>query len=361
MHDGDRNQQSASFDDYARAYAARDMRTGYPACGSAACDDAAGSAPGASGQVTYVAAPPRQPVSRALVAVVICVLGIALIASASCSATVTHMTDSVVTATDGSVPIQAATPSIAVVDMDSAIGYDGTASSPDGLRSRLDRAAADDQVKGVLLRVNSGGGTATAGEEMSKLVADFPKPIVVVSAATNASAAYEISSQADYIFCAKTTSIGAIGVYLQVTDLSGLYDKLGIEVDTITSTDSKDAGSGFRPLTDEERAWYQSMVDRIDEDFVQTVAEGRGMTIGEVKTLANGLPYTGSQAVEIGLADEIGYFDDALAYVSAQAGYDAPLPTITYEQSTSSLDALLDLLSSSESSASGAGATLPQQ
>lgn len=342
-------------DDYARAYAARDMRTGAPVEAPVPIEASAGTTGG------------PQPVQRAsgsagrtvAIAVVVCVLGLFAIGAVSCSATLSHMTDSVMS--EGASASQAAVvPSIAVIDIDSVIGYDGSASSPDGLAYRLDAAEGDDNVEGVILRVNSGGGTATAGEEMSKLVADFSKPIVVVSAATNASAAYEISSQADYIFCAKTTSIGAIGVLLQVTDLSGLYDKLGIDVDTIVSTESKDAGSGNRPLTDEERAWYQSMVDEIDADFVQTVADGRGMTIGEVKALANGLPYTGAQAVENGLADEIGYFDDALAHISRMAGYDRPLPTITYEQSTASLDALLDLLSRSESGITDSKAALPQ-
>lgn len=207
-------------------------------------------------------------------------------------------------------------------------------------------------MEGVILRVNSGGGVATAGEEMSHLVAQFAKPIVVVSEATNASAAYEISSQADYIFCAKTTSIGSIGVILQVTDLSGLYEKLGINIDNITSAESKDAGASNRPLTEEERAWYQAMVDEIDADFVQTVADGRGMPLGKVRELANGLPYTGQQAVENGLADEIGYFEDALLYLSQAVGYEGSLPTINYEVSESSLGQLLDLLSAGQSSSS---------
>lgn len=349
MNEEERESQGSAADEYAKAYAARDMRTGAPAT----------SAAQAEGGVAFVEVPERKKHTVAI-AVVVCVLAVFAIGAVSCSVTVSHLSDSALSSSGGSGIVRASSPSIAVVDIDAVIGYDGSASSPDGLRARLDAASADDLVKGVILRVNSGGGTATAGEEMARLVADFPKPIVVVSAATNASAAYEISSQADRIFCAKTTSIGAIGVLLQVTDLSGLYEKLGIDVDSIVSAESKDAGAGNRPLTDEERAWYQDMVDEIDADFVQTVAEGRGMTIGEVKALANGLPYTGTQAVENGLADEIGYFDDALAHISGLAGFDDPLPTISYEQSTSSLDALLDLLSQTETAAAQPDALLAQ-
>ena len=134
-------------------------------------------------------------------------------------------------------------------------------------------------MKAIVLRVNSGGGTATAGEEMTSYLKDFSKPVVVSSASMNASAAYEISSQADYIFTAKTTSIGAIGTAMQITDLSGLYEKLGIRIDDITSADSKDSSYGNRPLTEEERAYYQDMVDQINETFIETVAEGRSMSL----------------------------------------------------------------------------------
>ncbi len=345
MNEEDIRAEMPASDEYERAYAARDLRTGAPATSAAAR---------AEGGVAYVEVPARKNHTVAI-AVVVCVLAVFAIGAVSCSATVSHLTDSALSA-DAPGITRASVPSVAVIDIDSVIGYDGSASSPDGLRYRLDAAEADDMVRGVILRVNSGGGTATAGEEMAKMVADFSKPVVVVSAATNASAAYEISSQADYIFCAKTTSI----VLLQVTDLSGLYEKLGIDVDSIVSAESKDAGAGNRPLTDEERAWYQKMVDEIDADFIQTVADGRSMTLGEVKALANGLPYTGAQAVENGLADEIGYFDEALAHISDMAGSDKPLPTITYETSSNSLDALLDLLSKTEAPGVQPGAVLAQ-
>lgn len=240
---------------------------------------------------------------------------------------------------------------IALINIDGAIDYDGSASSPEGLSGLLASAEEDDSIEGVILRVNSGGGSATAGEEMARYVRDFSKPIVVSSAAINASAAYEISSQADYIFTAKTTSIGAIGVLMQVTDLSGLYDKLGISVDSITSSESKDSSSGVRPLTEEERQWYQRMVDQIDAEFVSVVAEGREMPLEEVRKLANGMPYTGIDAVTNGLADEIGSLEDALEYISCtELGYSKPLELVDYTYSSSSLRSLLDLLGETKTS-----------
>lgn len=230
---------------------------------------------------------------------------------------------------------------VAIITIDGTIQYDYSTSSPEGLKAQLDRAEEDPLIKAVVLRVNSGGGTATAGEEMAQYVKEFSKPVVVSSASMNASAAYEISSQADYIYTAKTTSIGSIGTALQITDLSGLYEKLGIRIDDITSAESKDSTYGNRPLTDEERAHYQEIVDSINETFIETVAEGRSMDVEEVRALATGLSFTGMDAVENGLADEIGTFENACDKA-------AELAHITkYEtaelRSTSSVD-ILDLL-----------------
>ncbi|NHM15463.1 signal peptide peptidase SppA [Eggerthellaceae bacterium zg-887] len=237
---------------------------------------------------------------------------------------------------------------IAVIDIDGTIQYDGSACSPEGLKTLLDQASDDPDIKGLVLRVNSGGGTATAGEEMAEYVKDFDKPVVVSSASMNASAAYEISSQADFIYTAKTTAIGSIGTALEVTDLSGLLEKLGISIDVIASADSKDSSYGYRPLSEEEQAYYQNMVDAINGTFIANVAEGRGMAEDEVRKLATGLTFTGMEAVENGLADDIGTREDAIAKAAELAGisdYDV------YDMGESSYDlsGLLGLLSSEQS------------
>ena len=200
----------------------------------------------------------------------------------------------------------------------------------------------------MVLRVDSGGGTATAGEEMAEYVKRFSKPVVVSSASMNCSAAYEISSQADLIYVNKTTDIGAIGTVMQVTDLSELLDKLGISVDNIASAESKDSSYGTRPLTDEERAYYQELIDVTNEVFVENVAEGRSMSLDAARALATGLPFTGEQAVENGLADEVGVFDDAIEAAAQLAGLGSDYNVITLTQS-SDLGSLMDLLSESDS------------
>lgn len=245
-------------------------------------------------------------------------------------------------------------PKIGVISLRSTIQYDGTSCSPSGLKSLLDQAKNRDDIKAIVLRVNSGGGTATAGEEMAKYVRDFEKPIVVSCAATTASAAYEIASQADYIYAAKTSSVGSIGVAMQVTDLSGLYEKLGIDIDTITSSESKDSTYGNRPLSKSEREWYQNMVNAIDEDFIQTVAEGRKMSVDDIRKLANGLTYTGVEAAVNGLVNEVGYLENAIAKASELAGYDRSLEqTMLTLSSTPDISTLLDILGQDSSNISG--------
>ncbi len=209
---------------------------------------------------------------------------------------------------------------VAVLDMSGTIQYDGSACSPEGFKQLLDEAQKDDHVKALVLRVNSGGGTATAGEEMAEYLKQFSKPVVVSSASINASAAYEISAQADYIYVAKSTEIGAIGTAMQLTDLSGLFEKLGINMDTITSADSKDSSYGYRPLTDDEREYYQHMIDQINDLFVANVAEGRHMKESEVRKLATGLTFTGVDAVDNGLADAVGTREDAIKKAAELAG-----------------------------------------
>lgn len=294
-------------------------------------------------------APPEPKKGKGwIVALVAVVLFFALMffGVASCTSAFSSFMDPLGSLEEGVSDAVATTNSVGIIDMAGTVQYDGTVMSPEGLKEQLDIAEDNPYIKAVVLRIDSGGGTATAGEEMALYVKEFSKPIVVSSASMNASAAYEISSQADYIFTAKTTAIGAIGTAMQVTDLSGLYEKLGINVDTITSAESKDSSYGTRPLTEEERAYYQSQVDQINETFIQTVAEGRSMSIEAVRALATGMTFTGMEAVENGLADQIGTLENAVAKAAELAGC-STCDTVYLQQDYSDLSYLLDLMGAS--------------
>ena len=241
---------------------------------------------------------------------------------------------------------------IGVIKLDGTIQYDGSACSPEGLKELLDEAQDNDNVKAVVLRVNSGGGTATAGEEMAEYLREFKehKPVVVSSASINASAAYEISAQADYIYVAKSTEIGAIGTAMQMSDLSGLFEKLGINMEVITSAESKDSSYGYRALTDEEREYYQDMVDKINDMFVENVALGRGMDVSEVRKLATGLVFTGADSVANGLADAVGTREDAVAKAAELAGVD-DYDTVDLTLANYNISSLASLLGESKADA----------
>ena len=319
--------------------------------------------PSGAGYAPYAAAPvaaPPQKKSRAwIVALVAVVLVFVLIAMGMHSCT-SLFTSSMGYSTSASDAVDALTQdAVAVITIDGTIQYDGTASSPEGLKSLLDEAEASPHIRAVVLRVDSGGGVATAGEETAEYLSAFSKPVVVSSASTNASAAYEISSQADYIFTAKSTSIGAIGTAIQITDTSELMDMLGINIQDITSAGSKDSTYGTRPLTDEERAYYQDMVDQINEVFIQNVAEGRGMDVEEVRALATGLTFTGMDAVENGLADEIGTKEDAIEKAADLAGMTS-YAVIELDQDTDELSAMLDLLSENDVSSDAVAEALKE-
>ena len=281
---------------------------------------------------------PRKNHGWIIALVVLGLLGLLAIFVASCTASLASMR--------GAQPAAFARNTVAVITMDGTMDYDGSVNSPEGLKYLLDQASDDSNVKAVVLRVNSGGGVAAAGEEMSTYLKDFDKPVVVSSAAINASAAYMISSQADYIYVLNSTDIGAIGTILQHYDLSELLDKLGINIENVKSADSKDSSYFNRPLTDEERERYQRLVDQINEMFVTTVAEGRGMKVEEVRKLADGMTWVGQDAVDVGIADAVGTFEDACEKAAELGGCAGDYNVDDLYISTTDFSQLMGLLGS---------------
>ena len=319
----------------------------------AAYAPASGYAPNACAPAQSALAPKKKSHGWIVaIVVVVALLIVSLVGISSCTRMVTSLG---VSGAEAAGAVDAAANSVGVIEIDDTIAYDNSANSPEGLKYLLDEAADSDNIVAVVLRVNSGGGSATAGEEMATYVKQFReetgKPVVVSSAALNASAAYEISSQADYIFVANTTEIGAIGTVMQSADYSELLGKLGIRIDNIASAESKDSSYGTRPLTDDERAYYQGIVDQINDLFIQNVAEGRNMSTDDVRKLATGMVFTGKTAVENGLADAIGTREDAIEYAARTAGCLRGYTTYNLEISESyDLSSLAGLLGKSSTS-----------
>ena len=233
-------------------------------------------------------------------------------------------------------------PSVAVIDFSGEIASGGQL-DPRGVRDAFERAENDPNVKAIVLVCNSPGGEASPSWDISQTVASCTKPVVVSVASVCASGAYMAASQADWIVAGPMSDVGAIGVYMQAVDASGLFDKLGIDVQTIKSTDMKDMGSVSRPLTDEELTYLQERVDETNRIFIDLVAEGRGVDASEVEKWANGATYLGQDALDRGMVDQLGTYDDALAKAAELGGLEEGCPTV-FISAASSEGGLIDLL-----------------
>jgi len=214
--------------------------------------------------------------------------------------------------------------SVGVIHVDGVIA--GTSSglqgfvTPESFRDLLDQARENDSVKAVVLRVDSPGGTVAASEEIAAYAREFEKPLVVSIGDVGASGAYMLASQTDEIWAMPGSTVGSIGVITDIPNASGLLEKLGVEFQVITAGKYKDAGSPYRPLTDEERALIQGEIDEAYEQFIGIVAQGRDMPESEVRALATGWAWSGDRAKELGLIDEIGTLEQALDSAAARGG-----------------------------------------
>ncbi|UOQ50111.1 signal peptide peptidase SppA [Gracilibacillus caseinilyticus] len=182
---------------------------------------------------------------------------------------------------------------------------------------KLEKAGEDESVKGIVLQVNTpGGGVVESAEIHDKIVEikeEYEKPVYVSMGNTAASGGYYISAPSDKIVAHKATLTGSIGVIMESINFSELADQLGIDFNTIKSGEHKDILSSYRDMTDEEREILQTMIDDMYDDFVQVIVDGRGLSEDRVRELGDGRVYTGSQAQEAGLVDEIGTLDDTIA------------------------------------------------
>lgn len=209
----------------------------------------------------------------------------------------------------------------------------GSVLGSDDIIGYIEEATWDPTVKALVLRINSPGGSAAAAEEIGRELQKFKaagKVLVASMGDVAASGAYWIAAGADEIMANASTITGSIGVIMQVQRLEELYEKIGVEVETIKSGPHKDIGSATRQLTAEEREILQSMVDDIFHQFVDVVAAGRGMTREEVLELADGRIFTGRQAQEAGLVDSIGNFYDAIDRAAELAGITGDYDVIEY-------------------------------
>ncbi len=203
------------------------------------------------------------------------------------------------------------------------------------LKERLRRAKTDEKIKAIVLRVNSPGGAVTASdimyEELKRFRKDSGIPIVACFMDVAASGGYYISMSADKIICHPTCLTGSIGVIAQLATIDKMLEKLGIEPVTIKSGKHKDIGTPFRLPTDEEKDIMQKLVMSMYNRFVDIVAAGRKMPRERVIKFADGRVYDSAEAKELGLVDDIGYLDDAIA-IAEQLGGSKHAQVVMYQR-----------------------------
>jgi protease-4 len=179
-------------------------------------------------------------------------------------------------------------------------------------------------VRAVLLRINSPGGTVTASDILYHDIMRFKErrkiPVVASILDVGASGGYYVALAADRILAHPTTVTGSIGVLMLTVNAGGLLEKIGVSASYVKSGEFKDMGSPFRSLRPEEQALFQELIDRFYGRFVELVARSRRLDEARVRAFADGRVYTASQALALGLVDQIGYLDEAIATAKSAAG-----------------------------------------
>lgn len=244
----------------------------------------------------------------------------------------------------------------------------GTQAATSGqLMKEIREAAADSSVKALVLHINSPGGSVTAAEEVGRELERFKettkKPIVTSMGDQAASAAYWLASYSDVIYANSSTLTGSIGVYMPYMNVEDLYKKIGVYTGKIKSGPHKDILSPDREMTAEEREILQGIVNQLYDEFIAVVANGRKMDTAAVRALADGRVYTGKQAQQLGLVDEIGNYYDALEAAGKLIGVNG-IPEIKEKQTAKPWQILFEarlselILSQFENALNGAAADM---
>jgi protease IV len=231
------------------------------------------------------------------------------------------------------------------------VGGQGVLSSgtvySDPLVNVIEKAGKNPAVKAIVLRVDSPGGSVVASNEIYNALLKVNKPIVVSMGEMAASGGYYISCAANKIVLNPATLTGSIGVIAEMPNIQGLMGKIGLDVTVIKSGRLKDEGRPFRPMTDEEKAVWQTIINEAYDQFVGIVAKGRNLPEAKVREIADGRVYTGLQAIKLGLADKEGNLDDAINLAGELGGIHGTPRTLELITRPTFLESLLTSASSS--------------
>ncbi|MES2481395.1 MAG: S49 family peptidase [Pseudomonadota bacterium] len=212
----------------------------------------------------------------------------------------------------GAGPADITTPHTAVVEIKGEITA-GEETSAEAVVASLRLAFEDTGAKGIVLLINSPGGSPVqAGiiyDEIGRLKEKHKKPVYAVVEESCASAAYYVAAAADKIYVDKASVVGSIGVLMDSFGFTGLMDKLGVERRLLTAGADKGFLDPFKPMTERERDFAKGLLDQIHGQFIDAVKKGRGTRLKDSPDLFTGLFWTGKQAIDLGLADQLGNID----------------------------------------------------
>jgi protease IV len=202
----------------------------------------------------------------------------------------------------------------------------------------------DPSIKAIVLRIDSPGGAVAPSQEIYEEVrkAVAKKKIVVSMGSVAASGGYYIAAPATRIVANPGTLTGSIGVIMEIPNVEGLMNKIGVKTEVIKSGRHKDIASVFRGIKKEEKEILQGVLDNVHEQFIKAVAEGRKMLIEDVKNIADGRVFTGEQALKAGLVDEIGNLEDAIKSAAKIAGIKGEPSVVSKEERFSLIHILRD-------------------
>ena len=239
---------------------------------------------------------------------------------------------------------------VAVVELSGVIAYEespialfGAPLTPEKVEELVERVMSDPSAKAVVLLINSPGGSAAASEEIYTMLKRLAKdrPVVSYIAEYGASGGYYIALAGDEIMASPASLTGSVGAVSVVVNIAELAERLGIEAKTFKSGRLKDVGSVWREMTPEEAELIQGLVDRVAKVFEERVREERAGKVKDWEDVLTARPYTGDEALKVGLVDDVGGLEDAVARARELAGLPPDAP---YERIEPRAPSLLELL-----------------
>lgn len=224
-----------------------------------------------------------------------------------------------------------------IVTDEDALSFDSSVQSSE-IVELIENAEANPNVKGIIFEINSPGGSPVASDEIASAIKSTNKTTVAWIREVGASGAYWIASSSDYIVANRMSITGSIGVFASYLDFAGILQEYNVTYERLVSGKYKDIGSPFKDLTSEEKQILQSKIDKLHRYFVDEVANNRGLPRNKVEQISTGLFYLGSEALELGLIDELGGKEQALSYIENTQGVKAEI--VEYKKEKTLFDVL---------------------